>query len=133
MANSITILPITAYLNTRPQPVLGESFKGDTYYGHSGNIRTIQWKLYNFVGEIGLQGSLSNIPSTDWVFVNLGKGDEMYVDTTGKISTVSISKVIYTTPTTGVFGFNFTGNFVWLRSYVNNWTAGNIDSVIISN
>lgn len=134
MANSITILPITAYLSSKPQPVTGDKFKGDTFYGHSSSVRTVQWKLYEFVGDIGLQASLSLTPSADdWFIVKLGKNGEMTIDTTGKVSTASLSVVSYDSATTGVFGFNFTGNFMWIRAYINNWSAGNIDSIIISN
>jgi len=62
----------------------------------------------------------------------LGKNGEMTMDTTGKISSASLSAVSYETATSGVFGFNFTGNFMWIRAYVNNWSAGNVDSIIIS-
>lgn len=133
MANSITILPITSYLSSRPQPVTGDNFKGDTFYGHSGNVRTVQWKLYNFVGDIGLQASLSATPTdSDWFLIKLGQSGEMSIDTTGKLSSAALSLVSYDTATTGVFGFNFTGNFMWIRSYINNWSAGNVDSIIIS-
>lgn len=133
MANSITILPITSYLESRPQPVTGDNFKGDTFYGHSGNVRTVQWKLHNFVGEVGLQASLSANPTEDdWFLVKLGNPGEMLLDTTGKVSSINLSVVSYNTATSGVFGFNFTGNFMWIRAYIDNWSAGNVDSIIIS-
>jgi hypothetical protein len=133
MANSITILPITSYLESRPQPVTGDNFKGDTFYGHSGSVRTVQWKIYEFVGTIGLQASLSLNPTeSDWFLIKLGNPGEMSLDTTGKLATASASTVSYSTATSGVFGFNFTGNFLWIRAYINNWSAGNVDSIIIS-
>jgi len=133
MANSINILPITSYLESRPQPVFGNSFKGDTFYGHSGNVRTVQWKIYEFVGDVGLQASLNEFPTeNDWFIIKLSRNGEMTLDTTGKITTTVYSEVSYDTATSGVFGFNFTGNFTWIRAYINNWTAGNVDSITIS-
>ncbi len=134
MANSITILPITSYLESRPQPVTGSSFQGDGFYSRNNPVRTIQWKLYNFVGDLGIQGSLSANPSEDdWFLIPLGRPGEFTIDTTGKVSTSNLPVVSYTTPTSGVIGLNFSGNFVWIRAYINNWTAGNVDSIIISN
>lgn len=133
MANSITILPITSYLSTRPQPVTGSKFQGDGFYSRSNAIRTVQWKLNEFVGDIGLQGTLAANPTeNDWFLVTLGKAGDFTIDTTGKVSNLTLPTVSYSSATTGVFGFNFSGNFVWIRAYINNWTAGNVDSVIIS-
>lgn len=133
MANSITILPITSYLESRPQPVTGSQFQGDGFFSRNNPTRTVQWKLYNFVGDIGLQGSLSSNPTeSDWFLINLGKPNEFTIDTTGRVSSLILPTVGYSEATSGVFGFNFSGNFVWLRAYINNWTAGNVDSVIIS-
>lgn len=115
------------------ESLFGEKFKGDGYYGRSDGIHTVQWALSNFIGNIGIQGSLAVDPQeTDWFTVGLGGSSEFTVDTTGKISTILLNALAYTTPTSGAFSYNFTGNYVWVRVRINDWTAGAVNSVIMS-
>lgn len=132
MASSNIILPITAYSINTPQPVTGDKFKGDGFYGQADGSHTVQWNLYNFVGTIGIQASLEILPSeTDWFLVPLGSS-EYVIDTTGKVSKSTKNKFEYTASTSGVFGYNFIGNYVWIRAYITNWTAGTVNSINLS-
>lgn len=118
---------------TTVESVVGEKFKGDGYYGRSDGIHTVQWNLSNFTGSIKMQGSLAIDPQQDdWVNLQVGNFNEFTIDTTGKVSTLTISSIEYTEPTTGSFIYNFVGNYVWVRVVIDNWTTGTINSVLMS-
>jgi hypothetical protein len=115
------------------ESLFGEKYKGDGYYGRSDGIHTVQWSLTNFIGTVGIQGSLSVDPQeSDWFTVRLGNNNEYTIDTTGKVSTLSLTSIEYTESTTGSFSYNFVGNYVWVRALVSNWTAGTINSIMLS-
>jgi hypothetical protein len=132
MANSNIILPVTAYSSNTPQPVTGDKFKGGGFYSKANGLHTVQWNLYNFVGTIGIQATLAIDPlESDWFLVNLGN-DTLVIDTTGAASKYTSNKFEYPISTNGVYGSNFSGNYVWIRAYITDWSAGNINSIILS-
>ena len=127
--NSETIL--TA--NTHPgdstiETVTGDKFKGDGYYGRSDGLHTIQVNLAGFLGDVQLQGTLAVDPTADdWFTVRLGSGQT--IDTTGKIFNAITSKLEYTDNETSSKTYNFTGNYVWIRVKISNWTDGTVNSI----
>jgi len=127
--NSETIL--TA--NTHPgdstiETVTGDKFKGDGYYGRSDGLHTIQINLSGFLGDVQLQGTLAVDPTADdWFTVRLGSGQT--IDTTGKIFNAITSKLEYTANETSSKTYNFTGNYVWIRAKISNWTDGTVNSI----
>ena len=129
MSNSETILSE----NTHPgdstiETVTGDKFKGDGYYGRSDGLHTIQIDLTGFIGKVTMQGTLSVDPTADdWFTVTLGSGQTM--DTTGKIVSATATKLEYTDNETSSKTYNFTGNYVWVRIYVSNWTDGTVNSI----
>ena len=129
MSNSETILSE----NTHPgdstiETVTGDKFKGDGYYGRSDGLHTIQIDLTGFIGKVTMQGTLSVDPTADdWFTVTLGSGQTM--DTTGKIVSATTTKLEYTDNETSSKTYNFTGNYVWVRIYVSNWTDGTVNSI----
>jgi hypothetical protein len=111
----------------------GSKFKGDGFYNRADGLHTVQWNLTNFVGTVSVQATLAVAPNeNDWVKVNLGKGNEYTIDTTGKLSTLSLTSFTYDSSTTGSFSYNFIGNYVWVRARIENWTSGTIDSILLS-
>jgi len=128
--NSETIL--TA--NTHPgddvvTTATGDKFKGDGYYGRSDGLHTVQVDLNGFIGTVTMQGTLATNPvEADWFTLVLDSGKQS-VDTTGLVATQSITSVEYTSVTTNTKTYNFTGNYVWVRAYVSNWTAGTVNSI----
>ena len=128
--NSETILSA----NTHPggstvETVTGEKFKGDGYYGRSDGLHTVQVDLNGFIGKVAMQGTLATNPvEADWFTVELGTGNSS-VDTTGLITAQNITSVEYTSATTNTKNYNFTGNYVWVRAYVSNWTDGTVNSI----
>ena len=93
----------------------GDKVKGDGYYGFSDGVHTVQTRITSFVGTLKIQGTLQKEPaSTDWVNIHdvvVGDGS---------------------TAITNSYFHNFTGNFVWIRVTVEDFTAGTINSVYMA-
>ena len=129
MAQSETIISNQAHEgDSTVQSITGDKFKGDGYYGRSDGLHTIQVNLAGFLGDVQLQGTLAVDPTADdWFTVRLGSGQT--IDTTGKIFNAITSKLEYTANETSSKTYNFTGNYVWIRIYVSNWTDGTVNSI----
>jgi hypothetical protein len=114
MANSEIILSA----NTHPgdsttETVTGDKYKGDGYYGRSDGFHTVQYTLEGFVGTIDIQATLAVDPAdADWFTIY-----------------TQAYPVVNDEGTTGSFMTNFTGNYVWVRAYINNWTDGSVNSI----
>lgn len=130
MANSETILSAQTHPgDSTDKTVTGDQFRGDGYYGRSDGFHTIQVSLNGFIGKIEIQGTLAVDPAeADWFTVELGTGT-MSVDTTGALAEQNITSIEYTENTTNVKSYNFTGNYVWVRAKVSNWTDGTVNSI----
>jgi hypothetical protein len=114
MAQSETILSAQTHPgDSTTETVTGEKFKGDGYYGRSDGFHTVQYTLEGFVGTIDIQATLAVDPAdADWFTIY-----------------TQAYPVANDEGTTGSFMTNFTGNYVWVRAYVNNWTDGTINSI----
>ena len=89
--------------NSNPQ-------KGDGYYGRSDGFHTVQYDVAGFSGSIDIQATLAiNPTSNDWFTV------------TGTNLTSVIDTVTHM--------YNFTGNYVWVRVNITNWSAGTVNSI----
>jgi len=88
-------------------------FKGNGYYGYTDGLHTVSYKLTNFIGIIKFQATLLQNPTdNDWVDITstaVGDGVNGF---------------------TGNYFFNFTGNFVWCRAHITNFTSGQINQVL---
>lgn len=104
--NTSTTVAIT-YPNTATQMLTytSEKAKGDGHYGSSDGFHTVCYTAGDtFVGTITMQASLASEPGiSDWFSV---------ADTTVNYTALNIRT------TSTVDYFNFTGNFVWVRSKV---------------
>lgn len=109
-----------------------DPIKGDGYFGRSDGVHTVQIQLTDFAGKIEIQGTLASIPTEeDWFTVDLGTGNSS-VDTTGLLKEENITFVSYFTFTTNIKSYNFTGNYVWVRAKVSEWTNGTVNSIKIN-
>lgn len=114
--------------------ITGEKFKGDGYYGSNDGLHTVAWKINSFVGTIKIQGSLASTPtSSDWFDIKLSGTGEYSIDTTGKVVQNNISSVAYSSATTTNAVYNFTGNYVWVRAVIENFSAGTVNSIHMNN
>jgi hypothetical protein len=129
MSNSQSILTINQHPgDSTTETITGDKFKGDGYYGRSDGLHTIQVNLAGFLGDVQLQGTLAVDPTADdWFTVRLGSGQT--IDTTGKIFNAITSKLEYTDNETSSKTYNFTGNYVWIRVKISNWTDGTVNSI----
>lgn len=109
------ILSATSY-DGSTATVTGNKFKGDGYYGRADGLHTVAYYLNGFIGTIKMQGSLAIDPQTsDWFDIDgttLGDGSTVLSENTFK---------------------NFTGNFMWVRVVVENFSAGTINKVLYNN
>ncbi len=107
---------------------LSDKVKGDGYFGGSDGNHTFQIQLTGFVGNLEVQASLSSEPgSTDWFSVPISTYST--IDTTGFIGQTATTYISYNTATTSVNSYNFTGNFVWLRGKISNFTQGTVNAI----
>jgi hypothetical protein len=126
----VIILSATTYDDE--STVTGNRFKGDGYYGSNDGLHTVAWKITNFVGTIKIQGSLASTPgSSDWFNIDLAVGYS--IDTTGKLVQDNVSSVVYSSATTANAVYNFTGNYVWVRAVIENFSAGTVNSIHMNN
>lgn len=128
------ILSATTY-DGSTATVIGEKFKGDGYYGRADGLHTVAWKITGFAGTIKMQGSLVTDPGdSDWFDIELGSTTSSFsIDTSGAASQSNISSVVYSTATTANAAYNFTGNFMWVRVVISNFSAGTVNSVYMNN
>ena len=88
----------------------GTSYKGDGFYNYSDGLHTVAHYLLTFVGIVEVQGALTDDPvEADWVTLDT-RGDAV-------------------TPLTEDATYNFTGNFVWIRARVTEFTSGTITKI----
>ena len=93
-----------------------DNSKGDGYYGFSDGVHTAQVRVTGFPGTVKFQGSLATTPtSTDWV------------DIAGAALAGDGSSLI-----TNSYIYNFTGNYVWIRASITNFTAGSINTILLA-
>jgi len=87
-------------------------YQGRGYYGYSDGFHTFGYKVTGLVGIVTVQASLATNPTEDdWFDTGSSFGDD-------------------TTPFTGSGFMNVTGNFVWIRLAITNFTAGTINRVL---
>lgn len=100
------------------ETITGDKYKGDGYYGRSDGFHSVQYNLTGFIGTIVMQATLAVTPT-----------DEDWFTLTG---TQHVSADAEGINSSGGFIYNFTGNYVWVRAYVSNWTDGSINSILLN-
>ncbi len=100
------------------QTITGTKYRGDGFYNRSDGLHTVQYTVDGFIGSIIMQATLSvNPTSTVWFSLS---------------ETVHTSTATNSTNSDGSFIKNFTGNYVWVRATVGNWTDGAIKSILLN-
>jgi len=128
MADTITVLSINTH-SSGTQTLQSDKVKGDAYFGQNDGLHTVMVDLNDFIGTIKIQGSLETTPTaTDWFDAELSDG-EYTIDTTGKVTEIIVNNLTYAVAETSIKAYNTTGNFVWLRADVSNWTGGTITRI----
>jgi len=103
------------------QTYTGDAVKANGYYGNADGKHTVQFSLTGFIGKVRIEATLATAPTaSDWCTVELGN------------SSTNITYLEYDTVTTTNISYNFTGNFVWVRAYVYDWTDGTVNSIRVN-
>jgi hypothetical protein len=132
--SSIVIFPAQSHPgDSVPATAIGDKYKGDGFYSRSDGLHTLQYKTTGFIGTISVEATLETAPTEDdWFGILLNSKDtENYtIDTTGKIEAgTAVYSKTYTDSTDAVEVFNFTGNYVWIRAKITNWTDGTVNVI----
>ena len=119
MSNSKIILSTQTHSgDVNLRSFLGEQTKGDGFYGRSDGIHTAQYSVDGFVGNVVIQATLNTDPAEDdWFTVT---------------ESIHTSLSDSSNESSGSFIKNFTGNYVWVRATINNWTDGTVSSVLLN-
>jgi len=118
----LTLLPTTDHTGSNPINITSEKHPGAAHNLASSNLQTVIWNVGSntrglapayFMGTITIQASLVTAPGAfDWF----------------DVETLPITQ----TPQ-GQSGYmNISGNYVWVRASVTNWTDGTIRSITLS-
>lgn len=100
------------------ETVAGQKFKGDGYYNRSDGFHTVQYNVTGFIGTIVMQATLATDPTgVDWFTLS---------------NTAHTSLQSNDVEATGSYLKNFTGNYVWLRAIIQNWTDGSVNSILLN-
>lgn len=119
-STTLILLPQTAYTPATPSTpvnttVTGSAHPGASYYLSSQDLQTISWATTNFKGTLTVQASLVDTPTTnnDWF---------------------TVMNIVYSDPAgTTINSFNnVTGNFLWVRAMIKNFTQGTLDHIKVS-
>src|SRR6056300_840597 len=118
-SNSETILSAQTHPgDSTTETVTGTKYKGDGYYGRADGFHTVQYNLTGFLGTIEMQATLTVEPGdSDWF--TLSETAHTVTDTASSDAD-------------GGHIYNFTGNYVWVRANVRNWTDGTVQSIILN-
>ena len=108
--------------------------KGDGYFGNSDGLHTVFWSVAGFIGTIEMQGTLASEPTeSDWATITLTAPANKYtVDATGAVTIAGVDSTRYTLETTASKSYNFTGNFVWIRGRISEFTQGVMNGISIN-
>lgn len=118
--NRRSVVMLAATGNTMNQ--FSTPIKGDSYYGYSDGLHTIQPTFAAFEGRVHVQGTLViNPASTDWFDIN--------PTTTGGNAFVTVGTETYVdypdgSPYTGSEAYTFQGNFAHVRLYMDRRHIG---------
>jgi hypothetical protein len=93
---------------------VGEPQPAANYYRGRSALQTVTYVLQEFVGNIFIEATLDTDPATaTWVAV-----DQLLAD--------------QSTPITGTYSANLTGNYTWLRVRVTDFTDNIIKSITVT-
>jgi hypothetical protein len=116
--NSETILSSTTHPgDSSSESRIGEKHTGDGYYGRSDGLHTVQYSLNGFQGTVILEATLATQPEDEDWFTVYSQDHAL----SGSIPNNAQEKlsVIH----------NFTGNYVWVRARLENWTDGTVNFI----
>jgi len=129
--NSETTAQVAHPDDSSVQTFTSDKLKGDGYYRGGDGSHTVEFKLSDYIGKIKIQGSLAETPgNTDWFDVSLTTNTSaLTIDTTGAVQQNTETELAFTNGTTSTRMYNFSGNLVWVRAVLSNFTQGTVNYV----
>ena len=104
----------------------GTAVQADSYYGYTDGFHTIQVTYAQFVGRLRIQASLSLEPTdSDWF--DLQQDISTFGSITNNVAAWNPAGYIQfnaNDPGDGSQAYSFTGNFAWIRVYVDRSHIG---------
>ena len=93
--------------------------KGDSYFGYSDGLHTIQFVYAEFMGRIHIQGTLSLTPTlNDWFDISPNSTGTVFTSTDGE------SYANFEIQKTGSEAYTFQGNYTFVRVYLDRKHIG---------
>jgi hypothetical protein len=118
MTNSETILPSSTHVgDSSAQTLVSEKFTGDGYYGRSDGLHTVQYSLNGFRGTIIIEATLASDPQEEDWFIVYSQNHEL----SGSLPGNNQQKESHIE--------NFTGNYVWIRARLEDWSDGTVNFI----
>lgn len=109
---------------------ISDKLRGDGFYRAADGLHTIQWSVFDFVGNITIQATLATNPDEgDWFDIPVKSGIDIVQSTDKKIVYNTTTVFEYTEKTTNSHITNFIGNYVWIRCKITDWSSGTIKSI----
>jgi|TARA_B100001094_G_scaffold178442_1_gene172475 hypothetical protein len=120
VVNSTNQTQLTHPDNTTNTTRTSDKLKGDGYYGRADGLHSVQYVVTGFVGKIVTQATLATTPATtDWFDITSTVHDNSSGTSSNALAT-------------GSFIHNFTGNYVWIKIVVSDWTTGTVNSILLN-
>ena len=120
VVNSTNQTQLTHPDNTTNTTHTSDKLKGDGYYGRADGLHSVQYVVTGFVGKIVTQATLATTPATtDWFDITSTVHDNSSGTSSNALAT-------------GSFIHNFTGNYVWIKIVVSDWTTGTVNSILLN-
>ena len=120
VVNSTNQTQLTHPDNTTNTTRTSDKLKGDGYYGRADGLHSVQYNVTGFVGKIVTQATLATTPVTaDWFDIT----STIHDNSSGTSSDALAA---------GSFIHNFTGNYVWIKIVVSDWTTGTVNSILLN-
>jgi len=118
-STTLILLPQTVYVNPgngAPYTVTGETQPAAAYYLGNNDLQTVAAKLTNVTGNLVIEATLATAPTNDdWFSVyEVIANNSDPADSPSKIAS---SASLYT---------NITGNFVYMRAKIKDFTNGGV-------
>lgn len=100
--------------------VYSEAVKGDSYYGYTDGLHTLQVSYNEYVGRFRIQATLSLNPAeADWF--DIVPNTSLSGTTWNNIGYIQFNA---NAPATGSDAYTFQGNFTYIRVYVDREHVG---------
>ena len=117
---SVTVLSATGTEMNK----YSDDVKGDSYYGYTGGIHTMQVIYSNFVGRFHIQATLAVTPTdTDWFDVIVDSSTGLHAGSTAW-NDAGYVQFNADSPGNKSEAYTFKGNFTWIRAYMDRTYIG---------